>query len=70
MTVALSDVCIINDILSSPKLDIHDTKKVTSMFQDQFVSQRKPLASTINILAFALYAVFCAPYGISKKDRL
>eukprot|EP01114_Cavostelium_apophysatum_P012430 TRINITY_DN2777_c0_g1_i3.p1 TRINITY_DN2777_c0_g1~~TRINITY_DN2777_c0_g1_i3.p1 ORF type:complete len:505 (+),score=90.28 TRINITY_DN2777_c0_g1_i3:123-1637(+) len=59
MTVALSDVCILRDVLVRCG-DLRDRSKVTRSLQ-QFFIERKPLASTINILAFALYQVFCSP---------
>eukprot|EP01114_Cavostelium_apophysatum_P020944 TRINITY_DN7169_c0_g1_i1.p1 TRINITY_DN7169_c0_g1~~TRINITY_DN7169_c0_g1_i1.p1 ORF type:complete len:506 (-),score=60.75 TRINITY_DN7169_c0_g1_i1:13-1530(-) len=59
MTVALSDVCVLRDVLVRCG-DLHDRANVTHFLQ-QFFIERKPLASTINVLSFALYEVFCSP---------
>jgi len=57
MTVALSDVIIIRDLLS-PMLNFQNKMQVTKTLT-QFYVKRKPMASTINILASALHSVFC-----------
>jgi len=67
MTVALSDVCIISDIITDPNVDIKDQSKVSRLFNQKFMPERKGLASTINILSFALYEVFCSPYDPTGK---
>ncbi|KAI3786269.1 hypothetical protein L1987_39830 [Smallanthus sonchifolius] len=53
MTVALSDVVIVRDLLR-PLEDMNDS---FALF-DSFYTLRKPVASTINTLAGALYKVF------------
>ena len=58
MTVALSDVCIIRDTLRE-MIDLSDHSELSKRM-DKFYKRRKPLSSTINILANALYSVFCA----------
>eukprot|EP00172_Hildenbrandia_rubra_P003912 Plantae.Rhodophyta-Hildenbrandia_rubra.ctg6948.p1 GENE.Plantae.Rhodophyta-Hildenbrandia_rubra.ctg6948~~Plantae.Rhodophyta-Hildenbrandia_rubra.ctg6948.p1 ORF type:complete len:483 (+),score=76.07 Plantae.Rhodophyta-Hildenbrandia_rubra.ctg6948:1394-2842(+) len=58
MTVALSDVTIIRDVLKDVT-DLGDTKSLSARM-DEFYKRRQPLSSTINILANALYSVFCA----------
>lgn len=65
MTVALSDVTIIVKILSKIK-DIKDREKITKLLQKEFYIERKPLASTINILASALYQLFSAKAGFQQ----
>jgi len=60
MTVALSDVCIIRDLLSKMRgKNLEDRKFVSRELQSFYVT-RKPLAVTINILACALHSVFSA----------
>eukprot|EP00274_Cyanoptyche_gloeocystis_P003344 CAMPEP_0196662552 /NCGR_PEP_ID=MMETSP1086-20130531/49209_1 /TAXON_ID=77921 /ORGANISM="Cyanoptyche gloeocystis , Strain SAG4.97" /LENGTH=603 /DNA_ID=CAMNT_0041997997 /DNA_START=41 /DNA_END=1853 /DNA_ORIENTATION=+ len=61
MTVALSDVALISKLLA----DVDDLTDAAQMHavSTRFYAERVPYASTINILASALYAVFSA-----KKD--
>eukprot|EP00475_Leptophrys_vorax_P037078 TRINITY_DN6344_c0_g1_i1.p1 TRINITY_DN6344_c0_g1~~TRINITY_DN6344_c0_g1_i1.p1 ORF type:complete len:559 (+),score=0.28 TRINITY_DN6344_c0_g1_i1:95-1678(+) len=58
MTVALSDVCVLSQILR-PMKDFRDTAAVLRL-AETFYTRRKPVAATINTLALALYRVFCA----------
>jgi squalene monooxygenase len=58
MTVALNDVVILRDQLSSMP-DFRDVKRVNQALKAWHWA-RKPLASTVNILAFALYDLFGA----------
>jgi len=58
MTVALSDVHLLATLLEGV-MDFTDDKALEQV-NNRFNQERKPLASTINILASALYAVFCA----------
>ena len=57
MTVALADCSLLNSLLQ-PIPDLADTLATTRSIQ-RFHLARKPLSSTINILANALYKVFC-----------
>jgi squalene monooxygenase len=57
MTVALSDCVKLAETLK-PVGDFSELVSVRKAL-DVFYKSRKPLASTINILAFALYSVFC-----------
>lgn len=57
MTVALSDSVCLSKALSAVA-DFANSDSVHAALAD-FYSDRKPLASTINILAFALYSIFC-----------
>lgn len=57
MTVALSDVSIFRSILKG--VDIHNPDQLQSAIK-KFQSRRKPLALTINMLAFSLYSVLRA----------
>ena len=66
MTVALSDVRLIRAILRSVP-DLADDAMAMRKLQ-AFYSQRKPLSSTINILADALYAVMCATDDPALKE--
>ncbi len=63
MTVALSDAVIIRDILKDRISDLEDKKSVVRAVKNSFEPKRKGLASTINILAFALYDLFVAADG-------
>ncbi|PXF47478.1 Squalene monooxygenase [Gracilariopsis chorda] len=66
MTVALSDVSIIRDLLRQvPHLS--DVQTVTEKLR-VFYSARKPMSTTINILANALYTLFCAKTDPALKD--
>nr|GEW69317.1 squalene monooxygenase-like [Tanacetum cinerariifolium] len=58
MTVALSDIVVLRDLLK-PLNDFTDKDSV-SKYVESFYTLRKPVASTINTLADALYKVFCA----------
>nr|XP_043618963.1 squalene monooxygenase SE1-like [Erigeron canadensis] len=58
MTVALSDVVIVRDLLR-PLENINDSFALCK-YLDSFYTMRKPVASTINTLAGALYKVFSA----------
>lgn len=58
MTVALSDVTILRRLLrSTPDLTC---QTALDDAMNEFAKVRKPLSTTINILANALYSVFCA----------
>jgi len=52
MTVALSDVVIIRNIVKT--LNFEDRKFITSTLQSTYLAERKPLASTSYMLAVAL----------------
>ncbi|KAF3439096.1 hypothetical protein FNV43_RR17371 [Rhamnella rubrinervis] len=58
MTVALSDIVVLRDLLKP----LHDLKDAASLckYLESFYTLRKPVASTINTLAGALYKVFTA----------
>jgi squalene monooxygenase len=58
MTVALSDVVILCPLLASVS-DLSDWRKVTPAL-NRWCRDRKPLASTVNILSVALYDLFGA----------
>jgi squalene monooxygenase len=58
MTVALSDIVLLRDMLR-PLKDFHDVSALCDYLK-AFYIRRKPVASTINTLAGALYKVFMA----------
>lgn len=58
MTVALSDIVLIRDMLRTIP-DLSDSEAIAARLT-AFYERRKPLSSTINILANALYTLFCA----------
>lgn len=62
MTVALHDVTLIRDLLRKIG-DLDDSEKVAEGLQAFYVL-RRPLSCTINILANALYSVFCGTDGL------
>lgn len=66
MTVALSDVAIIRALLRETP-DLRDRSALEAKLAE-FYKRRKPLSSTINILANALYAVFCATDDPALED--
>ncbi|OMP01392.1 Aromatic-ring hydroxylase-like protein [Corchorus olitorius] len=56
MTVALSDIVVLRDLLR-PLRNLHDPSALCN-YLESFYTLRKPTASTINTLAGALYKVF------------
>ncbi|XP_010531316.1 PREDICTED: squalene epoxidase 3 [Tarenaya hassleriana] len=66
MTVALSDIVILRDLLR-PLHDLDD-KDQLSKYLESFYTLRKPVASTINTLAGALYKVFLASSDEARKE--
>ncbi|CAN1270073.1 Squalene monooxygenase SE1 [Linum perenne] len=60
MTVALSDIVVLRDLLR-PLGDYHDAASLTQ-YLEAFYTLRKPVASTINTLADALHKVFSASF--------
>ncbi|CAI8618027.1 unnamed protein product [Vicia faba] len=58
MTVALSDIVVLRNLLK-PLHNLHDSSALCN-YLESFYTLRKPVASTINTLAGALYKVFCA----------
>ncbi|KAI3962537.1 hypothetical protein MKW92_035378 [Papaver armeniacum] len=57
MTVALSDIVLLRNLLK-PLLNLNDAPSLCR-YLESFYTMRKPVASTINTLAGALYKVFC-----------
>ncbi|KAL8228636.1 hypothetical protein R6Q59_000562 [Mikania micrantha] len=66
MTVALSDIVVLRDLLK-PLHDFTDAHSLTK-YLESFYTLRKPVASTINTLAGALYKVFCASPDQAMKE--
>ncbi|KAL3515416.1 hypothetical protein ACH5RR_022318 [Cinchona calisaya] len=66
MTVALSDIVVLRDLLR-PLQDLHDVSTLCK-YLESFYTLRKPVASTINTLAGALYKVFCASQDQARKE--
>ncbi|KAK1440665.1 hypothetical protein QVD17_06494 [Tagetes erecta] len=66
MTVALSDVVVLRDLLK-PLHDFTDADSLTK-YLESFYTLRKPVASTVNTLAGALYKVFCASPDQARKE--
>ncbi|KAI9186760.1 hypothetical protein LWI28_020569 [Acer negundo] len=66
MTVALSDIVVLRDLLR-PLRDLNDAPALCK-YLESFYTLRKPVASTINTLAGALYKVFCASPDPSRKE--
>ncbi|XP_037497986.1 squalene epoxidase 3 isoform X1 [Jatropha curcas] len=66
MTVALSDIAVIRDLLK-PLPDLNDAASLTK-YLESFYTLRKPVASTINTLAGALYKVFSASPDQARKE--
>ncbi|KAL6514640.1 Squalene epoxidase 1 [Orobanche gracilis] len=66
MTVALSDIVVIRDLLRP----LHDLNEASTLckYLESFYTLRKPVASTINTLAGALYKVFCASPDPARKE--
>lgn len=66
MTVALSDIVVLRDLLR-PLQDLHDASTLCK-YLESFYTLRKPIASTINTLAGALYQVFCASPDPARQE--
>ncbi|KAL9671995.1 hypothetical protein QQ045_009569 [Rhodiola kirilowii] len=66
MTVALSDVTLIRDLLK-PLRNLRDSASLCK-YLESFYTLRKPVASTINTLAGALYKVFSSSPDEARKE--
>lgn len=66
MTVALSDIVVLRNLLR-PLRNLHDASALCK-YLESFYTLRKPVASTINTLAGALYKVFCASPDPARKE--
>ncbi|GAB4852414.1 Squalene epoxidase 1 [Ancistrocladus abbreviatus] len=66
ITVALSDIVVLRDLLR-PLTDLNDAPSLCR-YLESFYTLRKPVASTINTLAGALYKVFCASPDQARKE--
>ncbi|XP_075520794.1 squalene monooxygenase SE1-like [Primulina tabacum] len=66
MTVALSDIVVLRDLLR-PMQNLNDASTL-SKYLESFYTLRKPVASTINTLAGALYQVFCASSDQARAE--
>lgn len=66
MTVALSDIAVLRELLKSAH-DLNDTAALCR-YLESFYTLRKPVASTINTLADALYKVFCASPDKARQE--
>lgn len=66
MTVVLSDIVVLRDLLR-PLEDLNDASSLCN-YLESFYTLRKPVASTINTLAGALYKVFCASPDPARKE--
>ena len=67
MTVAIRDAETLTNLLAS--VDLSDLDEVHSRYA-RFLEERKAYASTINVLANALHAVFSAPAGNDTRQSL
>ncbi|CAI0393533.1 unnamed protein product, partial [Linum tenue] len=66
MTVALSDIVVLRNLLR-PLKDLNDAPTLCK-YLESFYTLRKPVASTINTLAGALYKVFCASPDKARQE--
>ncbi|KAJ3674060.1 hypothetical protein LUZ60_006052 [Juncus effusus] len=66
MTVALSDIVVLRNLLK-PLRNLHDAGKLCT-YLESFYTLRKPVASTINTLAGALYKVFSASPDAARNE--
>lgn len=66
MTVALSDIVVLRNLLKP----LHDFNDAASLgrYLESFYTLRKPVASTINTLAGALYKVFSSSPDQARKE--
>ncbi|CAA2971270.1 squalene monooxygenase-like [Olea europaea subsp. europaea] len=66
MTVALSDIVVLRNLLR-PLHDLNDSSTLCK-YLESFYTLRKPVASTINTLAGALYKVFSASPDKARNE--
>ncbi|KAK4271364.1 hypothetical protein QN277_020068 [Acacia crassicarpa] len=66
MTVALSDIAVLRNLLR-PLRNLHHASALCN-YLESFYTLRKPVASTINTLAGALYKVFSASPDPARKE--
>ncbi|CAL9775579.1 unnamed protein product [Musa acuminata subsp. burmannicoides] len=66
MTVGLSDVIVLRDLLR-PLHDLHDAAALCK-YLESFYILRKPVASTMNMLADAFYKLFSASPDEARKE--
>ncbi|EXC12609.1 Squalene monooxygenase [Morus notabilis] len=66
MTVALADIVVLQDLLK-PLRNLNDAASLCE-YLESFYTLRKPVASTINTLAGALYKVFSASPDEARKE--
>ncbi|KAH0458958.1 hypothetical protein IEQ34_011772 [Dendrobium chrysotoxum] len=66
MTVALSDIVVLHNLLK-PLRDLHDASSLCK-YLESFYTLRKPVASTINTLAGALYKVFSSSPDQARNE--
>ncbi|KAK3011988.1 hypothetical protein RJ639_011246 [Escallonia herrerae] len=66
MTVALSDIVVLRNLLR-PLADLNDASALCK-YLDSFYTLRKPVSSTINTLAGALYKVFSASPDQARNE--
>ncbi|PRQ22140.1 putative squalene monooxygenase [Rosa chinensis] len=66
MTVALADIVLLRDLLK-PLHDLNDAAALCN-YLESFYTLRKPVSSTINTLAGALYKVFCASPDPARQE--
>ncbi|KAG5230481.1 squalene monooxygenase [Salix suchowensis] len=66
MTVALSDIVLVRDLLR-PLNNLNDASSLCN-YLESFYTLRKPVASTINTLAGALYKVFSASPDPARNE--
>ncbi|KAJ3703482.1 hypothetical protein LUZ61_007187 [Rhynchospora tenuis] len=66
MTVALSDIVVLRNLLK-PLRNLHDAASLCK-YLESFYTLRKPVASTINTLAGALYKVFSASPDKARNE--
>lgn len=66
MTVALSDIVVLRNLLR-PLRDLNDSSTLCK-YLESFYTLRKPVASTINTLAGALYKVFSASPDKARNE--
>ncbi|ONK76063.1 uncharacterized protein A4U43_C03F23500 [Asparagus officinalis] len=66
MTVALSDIVVLRNLLK-PLPNLHDAASLCK-YLESFYTLRKPVASTINTLAGALYKVFSASPDQARNE--
>jgi squalene monooxygenase len=60
MSVAFNDVVILRNLFATEIKNLKNREATANIFKTQYCTLRRPVATTVNILAVALHSVFAA----------